>query len=197
MTLPTTLANTQLSITDSAKTTVAATLLYVSPSQINYMVPAGLALGKATVTITSDTGTALGTLLVSNVAPSFFTADANGMGVPSAQFVRVGSDGAQTAVNTFEGSAGSYTPAPLSLQPGSVYLVMWGTGFRRHSANPVFVSVNAVSVPVSFVGQQNQFLGLDQINIGPLPATLAGAGQANVVVTVDGIPANTLLIDIQ
>ncbi|MGH9614260.1 MAG: hypothetical protein ACRD4P_14390, partial [Bryobacteraceae bacterium] len=78
-----------------------------------------------------------------------------------------------------------------------VYLSMWGTGFRRHSANPVFVTVNGVSLPVTYAGTQNQFVGLDQINAGPLPASLAGAGQVNVVVTVDGIPANTLQIAIQ
>lgn len=161
------------------------------------MVPATVALGRATVTITSDAGTAQGPLLVSNVSPAFFTANADGKGVPAAQVTIVDSAGKQTFQNVFEGTAGAYTPAPVSLQSGTVYLSMWGTGFRRHSGNPVFVTVNGVSLPVTYAGSQDQFIGLDQINAGPLPASLAGAGQVNVVVTVDGIPANTLQIDIQ
>jgi uncharacterized protein (TIGR03437 family) len=195
--LPTTLGSTQVSITDSAKNTALASLFYVSPSQVNFLVPASAALGAATITITSPTGTAQGALLISNVSPGFFTANSNGTGVPAAQITRVDAQGNQTVENVFQGSPGAYTPATISLQPGSVYLSLWGTGFRRRSANPVFLTVDGISIPITFVGVQSQFAGLDQINAGPLPATLAGVGTTNIVVTIDGIPANPLQIAIQ
>ena len=39
---------------------------------------------------------------------------------------------------------------------------------------------------------QGQFAGLDQVNIGPLPRTLAGRGEVNLYVTVDGNRSNTV-----
>ena len=44
---------------------------------------------------------------------------------------------------------------------------------------------------------QSQFPGLDQVNVGPLPQTLAGKGNCNVVLTVDSMTANTVTVNIQ
>ena len=49
-------------------------------------------------------------------------------------------------------------------------------------------------VPVLFAGAQGGFAGLDQVNIGPLPRSLAGAGEINVVVTAAGTTSNTVTI---
>jgi len=38
---------------------------------------------------------------------------------------------------------------------------------------------------------------LDQVNIGPLPAALAGTGSVNIVITADGQAANTVNVTIQ
>jgi hypothetical protein len=35
------------------------------------------------------------------------------------------------------------------------------------------------------------------VNIGPLPRSLAGAGNVNIVVTADGVAANTVNVTIQ
>ncbi|MBL8168727.1 MAG: hypothetical protein JNJ50_11265, partial [Acidobacteria bacterium] len=40
------------------------------------------------------------------------------------------------------------------------------------------------------------FVGLDQINV-PLPRSLAGRGEVDVVMTVDGVAANTIRIRIK
>ena len=50
------------------------------------------------------------------------------------------------------------------------------------------------AVPVLFAGAQGGFAGLDQVNIGPLPRSLAGAGEVNVVVTAAGTTSNTVTI---
>ena len=44
---------------------------------------------------------------------------------------------------------------------------------------------------------QGQFVGLDQINIGPLPRSLAGRGEVNVVLTADAKQANPVTVNIQ
>ena len=44
---------------------------------------------------------------------------------------------------------------------------------------------------------QGQFVGLDQINIGPLPRSLAGRGEVNILLTADGKPANTVTVNVR
>jgi uncharacterized protein (TIGR03437 family) len=53
-----------------------------------------------------------------------------------------------------------------------------------------------VNVPVQFAGAQPSFPGRDQVNVS-LPAALSGAGNANVVLTVDGQVSNTVMVNIQ
>lgn len=197
--LLTTLGGASVSLTDSAGTKVAAPLYLVSSGQINYLIPASTAIGKATVTVTTASGTSQGTLLISNVAPAFATANADGKGAPAAQVVRITSAGASTVVLTFTGSAGTYTASSINLSTATdrVYLMLYGTGIRRHSLNPVIATIGGVRVPVLYAGAQSQFPGLDQVNIGPLPQTLAGKGAVTLALTVDGVPANAVALNFQ
>jgi uncharacterized protein (TIGR03437 family) len=57
--------------------------------------------------------------------------------------------------------------------------------------------LNGVSVPVVYFGAQGSYPGMDQINLGPLPASLAGAGLVNLVITADGQAANTVTVSLQ
>ena len=200
-TLPTTLSNVQLMIKDSTGVAFTAPLFMVSPGQINFLVPAGVALGKATVSVTQGSSALTGTLLVSNVAPGLFTANGNGQGVPAAQVLRVNAAGVQTFEMPFRSTPGSatFTTAPINISTAGdrVYLILFGSGIRRHTPNPVLATIGGVRVPVLYAGPQNQFPGLDQINLGPLPSTLVGKGEVDLIVTVDGVPANTVRINIQ
>jgi uncharacterized protein (TIGR03437 family) len=56
-----------------------------------------------------------------------------------------------------------------------------------------------VKVPVTYAGAVSGLAGLDQINVGPLPQSLAGTGKGDVdvVVTVDGVPANTVKVNVR
>jgi uncharacterized protein (TIGR03437 family) len=104
----------------------------------------------------------------------------------------------QTPVSVFQCSASSCTAVPINVGvSGTVYLTLYGTGIRNLSslAN-VQVSINGVSVQVQYAGAQPSFPGLDQVNVS-LPAALSGAGNANVVLTVDGQVSNTVLVNIQ
>lgn len=55
---------------------------------------------------------------------------------------------------------------------------------------------NTPKVGIRMKGNSS-FLGLDQVNIGPLPRTLAGRGTVNLHLTVDGNRSNTVSLNIQ
>jgi hypothetical protein len=69
----------------------------------------------------------------------------------------------------------------VDLSGGAVYLSIFATGVRN--AQSVAVTVGGQSVPVTYSGPQGKYAGLDQINVGPLPASLAGRGRVNIVMT--------------
>jgi uncharacterized protein (TIGR03437 family) len=199
--LPTTLANATVSITDSAGKVVAAPLFLVAAGQINYLLPADMALGKASVKVTVGSNSYQGPLEVATLAPAIFAADGSGTGPPAAQVLRVsggvGSFDPPPFTLGVNGSAAAAATIKLTPFTDSLYLTLYATGIRRHSANPVKATIGGVSVPVIYAGPQGSFSGLDQINIGPLPQSLAGKGAVNLVVTVDGIPANTANLNVQ
>jgi uncharacterized protein (TIGR03437 family) len=58
------------------------------------------------------------------------------------------------------------------------------------------VAVGGIGVPVVSAGAQGQFAGLDQVNI-ELPASLAGRGEVGVVLSANGLTANTVLINMR
>jgi uncharacterized protein (TIGR03437 family) len=74
--------------------------------------------------------------------------------------------------------------------------MLYGTGIQRHTA-PVTATVGGVSVPVTYAGAQGTLAGLDQINIGPLPSSLAGQSSVNLVITVDGTMTNAATLSFQ
>lgn len=201
--LPNILGTVQVTITDSTGAKSPAAALYmVSAGQINFVVPANVALGRATVSVVSSGNTiAQGPLLISNVAPSIITADMTGRGVPAAQVLRVTAGGVATYEVPFKtGTGTTFVTNPINLAASptdQVFIVLYGTGIRRHSLNPVKASIGGVSVPVQYAGAQSQFPGLDQINLGPLPQSLVGKGEVDLILTVDGVPANTVRIAIQ
>ena len=52
-------------------------------------------------------------------------------------------------------------------------------------------------MPVLGAVAQGQFEGLDQVNIGPLPRSLAGSGLVNIELTIDTVPANIVTVNIR
>lgn len=199
--LPVSLGGVSIRLADSAAVAQSAPLFFAASAQANFLVPANAALGKGTVTTTANGGaTSSGTVLVSNVAPAVFAANGNGQGVAAAQFFRYNPTTGQTSVElAFAGGSTNYGTKPVSISSSEqVYLLLYGTGIRRHSLNPVIVTVGGVKVPVTYAGPVSGNAGLDQINIGPLPPAVRGTGKGDVgvVVLVDGVPANTVTVNI-
>ena len=91
-------------------------------------------------------------------------------------------------------------PAPIDLGPTGeqVYLILFGSGFRgRSNLAAVTVKIGGTNMDVLYAGAQGDLVGLDQINIGPLPRSLAGRGNVNLEVTIDGKMANSAIVNIK
>jgi uncharacterized protein (TIGR03437 family) len=197
--LPTTLLGAKVTVTDRNGTARLAPLFFVSPGQINYLVPTGTVAGNATIKVEDGTGfISTGTLNVETVAPGLFTANANGQGVPAAVLLRVLANGQQRfePVAELDRATNRFVPVPIVVNnPGEqVVLVLFGTGIRGRSAlNRVTATVSREQLPVDFAGAQG-LAGLDQINL-LLPARLAGAGSTTLSLSVDGKPSNVVQLN--
>lgn len=200
--LPTALAGTSVNVRDSAGVERLAPLFFVSPTQINYQMPAATAAGIATLTILNAAGVvASGTVLITEVAPGLFTANASGQGVAAALVLRLKADGTQQyeAVAQFDASQNRFVAVPIDLGPATeqVFLVLYGTGLRlRSSLTAVQARLATTEAPVSFAGTQGSLTGLDQVNLR-LPRSLAGSGEVTVTLTVEGRAANSVRVSIR
>ncbi len=200
--LPTTLAGTQVKVLDAAGTERGAPLFFVSPNQVNYLVPPASVTGPALVTVTAGDGTvSTGTLQITRVAPGLFTADASGRGVPAANALLFRPDGSSTSlqVGRFDSAQGKFVSVPLDFGAANnrLFLVLFGTGILgRTDLAGVSAQVGGISAQVAYAGPQGSFVGLDQLNI-EIPQSLIGRGEVDVEVIVDGQVVNIVTINIK
>jgi uncharacterized protein (TIGR03437 family) len=183
-----------VTVTDSAGTSRNASVLFVSPKQVNYVLPAGASTGPATVKVVSNLGqTSTGAITVTAVSPGIFTVSQSGRGVAAAQVYRV-SKAVVGYDNVFECDAiGQCQARPIILNANEeAYLILYATGIRgRSSLGAVQASLGGTALEVIYAGPQNQFPGLDQVNIR-LPGSLSANQLATLTLTVDGIAANSV-----
>jgi uncharacterized protein (TIGR03437 family) len=201
--LPTTLAGRTLKVRDNSGVERQAPLFYVGPAQVNWLVPDGTAPGLATVTLTDSAGSPVagGTTMVEPVAPGLFTANADGRGAPAALAITVAPDQTQTIQDVARcGTAlGSCVTSSIDLGTGGtqVFLSLYGTGIRaRSSVASVTAKIGGVDAELQYAGAQSELAGLDQVNV-LIPRTLAGRGEVDLTLTVDGRTANTVRVNIR
>ena len=201
--LPTTLGGIQVKITDSNGTEHVAPLFYVAPLQINYLVPTEVALGPALVTIQTPTSeiTGGGMIEVTPVTPGLFTANANGSGVAAAVVQRVLVDNSQRyeQIAQFDPAQNKVVSLPIDFgeEGEEVYLVLFGTGLRNRLAlATVRATVGTQDIEILYAGAQGGYVGLDQLNL-KLPRTLAGKGEVDLQLHIEGRPANTVRINLK
>jgi trimeric autotransporter adhesin len=200
--LPTVLAQTSVRIRDSAGAERTAPLWFVSPSQINYYIAEETSLGLATVTVVRNSQTvAGGTLQIERVAPGLFTMNASGQGVPAALAIFARGDGSQTWQYVFntECQVGSCQPVPLDLGAATdqMFLQLYGTGMRgRSSLAAVTARIGGADAAVEYADEVSGLVGLDQVNLR-VPHSLAGRGQVDIILTVDGKTANAVRVNIR
>jgi uncharacterized protein (TIGR03437 family) len=197
--LPTRLGGTTVTVIDENGVERLSPLFFVSSGQVNYLVPTGTPLGRASVKVVSGNGTiSLGDVTITQTAPALFAANSDGKGVAAAIVIRVKTNGAQTVeqVARFDAAQGKFVANPIIFgsEGDRIFLVLFGTGFRFSAAN-VRVALNGTNVPLLFAGAQPDFVGLDQTNL-EVPRELP-RGEVSIVLTVDGRSANTLTITTQ
>jgi uncharacterized protein (TIGR03437 family) len=201
-TLPTTLGTTTVLLTDSTDKRIQrqASLLFVSPGQINFLAPSGMPLGYVNSVQVFRQGNlvAQGSANVEAVAPGLFTANSDGKGVPAAVALRVVAGGAQSPLDVYRCGTAQGTCAAVPIDLGAatdqVYLELFGTGIRGRSAlAAVTATIGGQNADVSYAGPQSGYAGLDQVNVR-VPRTLIGRGDVDVVLTVDGKASNVVTI---
>lgn len=201
--LPTTLGGTTIEVNGRK-----AGLFFVSPGQINFVMPSLTESGMANIVVkASDGTTSNGSLSVSQVAPAIFTANANGRGVPSAIVQRFKASGQfmNEPVSQFSSAANRFITRPIDLSVATdrVFLVLFLSGLRRandpngdRNLNESFrVLIGGLEVQPSYVGEAPGFVGLDQVNV-EIPRELSGRGIVNVSVTGIGYNSSNL-VDIE
>ena len=196
---PTTMLGTTVNVQDALGVTRPAQLFYVSPVQVNFLIPQATAVGNATVTITSSDGFAsVGTVAVTAVAPSIFTLNSNSL--VAAYVQRVHGDNTQSIEYLYAvDAAGNVTFPLIDMGPSTdqVYLNLFGTGIQgRSSLSGVSITVGGAATTALYAGAST-YPGEDQVAI-LVPRSLVGTGGAvNIVIKVDGKQANTTTLNIK
>ena len=186
--LPRELNGLVVRLVDSQQDIYAAALFFVSPGQINYLIPEQIALGEAQIYVLNQTGqVAQGSLFITNSAPALFTMAANGKGVPTALATADG-----TSFSAIAESNGTLRPLGLGTVERPNYLLLFGTGFRF--AQRVRVKIGAVEIKPVYVGAQGILAGLDQLNLA-LPPDLP-SGLVSLQVVTDGYASNPVQLEL-
>jgi uncharacterized protein (TIGR03437 family) len=201
-TLPLSLGGANVTVTDSNGTARPAPLYYVSPAQVNYLIPPDTAAGSATVTIAAGNRVvSAGRVAIAPVAPSLFTVNAGNLA--AATVVRFDANGNRTVEAIYQASPdGSITALPIDFgaPTDTVFVSLYGTGIRnlRTPGTLTATLASSVNARVSFVGPQGAFDGLDQVNI-ELPRSLASQSPhfTSLQLTADGQPSNLVTLFLQ
>lgn len=199
--LPTQLGGLTVKVTDAAGAERDAPLFFVSPSQINYQVPAGTGGGIASVAVYDGGGNVVagGTVPITAAAPALFSANASGEGVPAGQLLRVRGEGQfYEPVARYDEGQKTFVPLPVDLGPDGdlVFLVLFGSGFRAPGTSGVVVTIGDAEAEVLYAGPAPGFAGLDQANVR-VPRGLIGKGEVTVLLTADNRSSNAATVNIR
>lgn len=198
----TTLGGVRVAVRDIDGNERLAPLTMVSPTQLNYQIPAGTPAGDALVIVSQENGdVAAEQVRITSVAPGLFTADGSGKGVAAGVALRVKTNGAQSyePIVEYHPTLQRMIARPIDLGPpgDQVYLVLSGTGIRhRSSLSGVHGMLAGMTALVGYAGPQNGFAGMDQLNM-LVPRDLIGRGEIDVEVWVDGQQANIVKINVK
>jgi hypothetical protein len=84
-------------------------------------------------------------------------------------------------------------PVDLSL-PDSIYFIVYCIGCEdRTGISGITAKIGQQLLPVLFYGKSPGYSYLHQLNLGPIPKSLAGSGEVNLVVTFEGNRINPVM----
>jgi uncharacterized protein (TIGR03437 family) len=174
--LPTVLCNTSVLVNG-----VAARLYAVSPTQINYIVPPGVASGIAKVEVLNGAKlVASGTVTVESFSPGLFALFKRGQRFAGAS--REQNDIYSRYIAQAEGKNLAATAG--SEREGQ--LVLYGTGLRsRRNLNGVQIKVDGIPVAAQLANPQETAEGIDLVKVF-LPPQLQRRSEVEVTMTAVG-----------
>lgn len=184
-TLPTALAGTTVRVNGEL-----AQLFFVSAGQVNFLIPAGVPAGTASIVITAGDGTlSTGTAQIATVAPALFTANANGKGALAAVLLRrrPNTPDAFEPLAQLDPATNRLVARPflLGAETDQLFLILFLTGLRQAPQSSVRVNLGGVDFVPDFAGKQGGLAGVDQINLA-LPRSFGGRGVISLFVKASG-----------
>jgi|GEM_PF-5252530 len=194
--LPSRLLERRVDIIDAAGDRRPTRLFFISPEQVNYLLPPFIAPGPARVEVIADDGTlvATGSLQIQRVAPQLFVSTPSG--IVAGYGIRVNGAGEQTFEDLVRRQPdGSLVGKPLPpLEEGEQrYLVVFGTGLRAW-INPPRATLAGTPIDVIIAQAQGEFDGLDQVNLGPVPTLSDGANLPQLILQFDERPTEPVIV---
>lgn len=182
---PEELGGVSVSVRDIVGIERKAQIFFVSPSQVNALLPADTASGPVNISIKTASGAlASAAVEVVDFAAGLFAATSDGLA--AANLLRISEDGSRSVEPVVElNAAGQVVAKPIDLGPATeqVFLLLYGTGIRGRASTPTTtVSVAGANQVVQYAGAQGEFVGLDQVNIR-LNRNLAGRGLVEIKLT--------------
>ena len=163
---------------------ISCLLSYVSPGQINFIVPE-IRPGRYVLSI----GSATAEVIVAPVAPGIFTISGDGAGVPWAGVTAALTDGGSRSISAYRCDNTGCLPLPLEIPSDAkeLFVVLYGTGF--HNVRSASATLGGSPVEVLYAGPQTQYPGYDQLNLH-LTNLQGLSGRQTLVFTADGQDSN-------
>lgn len=159
-TFPTTVCGTTVTVNGRP-----AQIFFVSPSQVNFLVPPETELGSAEVIVTNPEGfPSRGTVASLLAAPGIFTFTGDGLG-----------EGVILNADTLQ-------PGPFDPTNGDLRLIIFSTGVRN--ALQVSVTAGGRELTVESVIRSPDMPGFDEVHV-LVPADLRGAGPVDLIMRAD------------
>lgn len=153
---------------------LAGRVIFVSPGQINFVVPTEIGVGDTVdFTVNNNGIQSAGKVKIIDAAPGVFSAAGDGKGKSTAQCGQISADGLSFVL--------SAPPCAVGNESQFNLLVIYGTGWRNTASLQVKIG-DAILTP-SYAGPQGEFLGLDQINVS-LTKDLAAKLDQEITVSV-------------
>ncbi|MFN0110975.1 MAG: IPT/TIG domain-containing protein [Blastocatellia bacterium] len=199
--LPMALAGTSVTVAG-----VPAQLFFVSPEQVNYLVPPNVPAGDAQVVVTALTANgdqivSKGQIRIAGNAPAIFTANASGAGVPAAVTGRINASNQfvfdPTPPFEFDPvTPGRLIPSPIDVGTADrpAFLILYATGLRNAAVGSVKAVIGGLEIPITPV-EAPGFTGLDQINL-QIPLSLKGRGLVDLAIVAAGVSSNTVTVNL-
>jgi uncharacterized repeat protein (TIGR01451 family) len=168
-TFPTTFGGTTVTVNGRR-----AQITFISPTQVNFIVPGQTEVGTAEVVVTNEEGfQSRGTVTVLRAAPGIFSKSGDGQG-----------EGVVLNAN-MQGS-GTFDPSD-----GQLRLIIFTTGVRH--ATQVTATAGGRALTVESFMASPDMPGMDEVHV-LVPADLRGAGTVNLVVRADSRDSNPVTI---